>query len=552
MRTDPVAENGVTLKAYAGATGVLLAMNVEPAKRAGLLGFAIHRLRLSKNKRDWLEGGLHFPGVQHKPGAFVSSRQAPIQKFRWSDYAVYPGEDYEYRVHPVYGTPGRLEIQPGPAAAIRTESAGNGEQTVVFNRAAAASQAFARRFADYIASYDAARKARTPAPAMPPEALNWLTRGLLEQILSFIRRAADSSWAIDIAIYEYELPAIIQEVEAAHARGAKVRVVYHAKPGDPQTELNARNLASLPAEIKRARITSRIFHHKFIVLSRIERGRYQPQAVLCGSTNFTENGIYRQANVVHIVEQAAIAREYLGLFEVVFRGDDVRATRLHINDVNPISTSGPLFAGFSPRSGLVDLKQFIDIVNGARRDVLFCTAFDLYDPLQQALLGNANDGVLRYGLQNTRSRITGFHADRNADFAATAMLSSGLEGWLKETTAGQKGNILIHTKLVIVDFTSDAPTVISGSHNLSRPASDANDENFLILRGVPGVFDTYGCELMRLYDHYRFRFHLAQSHKPESVAKPLTLSPDDSWTDVYFTPGGMKNFDRLRFVGAPV
>ena len=86
------------------------------------------------------------------------------------------------------------------------------------------------------------------------------------------------------------------------------------------------------------------------------------------------------------------------------------------------------------------------------------------------------------------------------------MLNSGLEGFLKESTAGQKGNILIHTKLIVVDFTADAPTVISGSHNLSASASNGNDENYLILRGATDVADCYGVELMRLYDHYRFRF----------------------------------------------
>jgi phosphatidylserine/phosphatidylglycerophosphate/cardiolipin synthase-like enzyme len=271
--------------------------------------------------------------------------------------------------------------------------------------------------------------------------------------------------------------------------------------------------------------------------------------------------VYRQANVVHILESADVANQYEALFEVLFRGDNVSATRKFINTVNLIGTSGTLFAGFSPRSKLVDLKHFIEVVKSAKRDVLFCTAFDLYDPLLDSLLGQPHDPILRYGLQNTRSRITGFHADRSADFVATAMLPSGLEGWIKETTVGQKGNILIHTKIVIVDFTSDSPIIISGSHNLSKPASGDNDENFLILSGTPGVSDTYGCELMRLYDHYRFRFKLATQKKsplsPQAgtaavFQKPFTLCPDDTWTDEYFGMDTLKTLDRLRFSGEPV
>lgn len=549
MRTDQLKQNGVTLKAYAGTTGVMLAMDVEPEKRQGLLGFAIQRVQVSKDRANWLEGGLNFPGVEHEAGHNVPTNKAPIQKFRWADYAVYPDKEYRYTVHPVYGTPAKPQLEDGPTADVRTESPSRGEHGVVFNRAAAASQAFSRRFADFLTAYDEAGKHKEPRPEMPPAAYAWLTRGLLDQILNFIERAADLNWALDVAMYQYELPVIVRAIEAARARGANIRVVYHAKPNDKQTEINESNLAGLPALAKRGRITHKIMHHKFMVLSRVSGGVYQPRAVLCGSTNFTENGVYRQANVVHTVEDADLAGQYLNLFNVLFRGDDVKATRNYINETNPIAESGPLYAGFSPRSKLVDLTEFIKIVKNAERDVLFCTAFNLYNPLQQALLGKPQDDVLRYGLQNTRSKITGIHADRTADFAAAAMLKEGLEGWLRETTAGQKGNILIHTKLIVVDFTSDSPIVISGSHNYSKPASDGNDENFLILRDVPGVSDTYGCEMMRLYDHYRFRYHLEKGTRSGKPKQPLMLTPDNSWTVPYFGGNAMKTLDRTRFVG---
>ena len=186
--------------------------------------------------------------------------------------------------------------------------------------------------------------------------------------------------------------------------------------------------------------------------------------------------------------------------------------------------AAPLFVGLSPRSGGADLEAFVAEVEGAQRDVLFCTAFDLQDKLEQALLGKAHDPVLRYGVQNSRSEITGYHRDRTAYFIAAAMLPEGLEGFLKETTAGQHGRILIHTKLIVVGFTSDEPTVISGSHNFSKAASEGNDENFLIFRGDTDVADCYGCELMRLYDHYRIRWHLKRNPEDRSIA----LREDDS------------------------
>lgn len=544
-------ENDVRIKAYAGSTGVLLALNVASNKRDGLLGFAIRRIAHATNDKSWLTGSLHFAGFHHNPSYPINSNVAPIQKFRWSDYRIYPDQEYSYEVHPVYGQPGQLVLEDGPTVTVKTASLESGEQRVLFNRAAAASQAFSRKFGYYEAQLKAAQRARQPVPPMPPAALEWLSRGVLEQILGFIARAQDATWGLDIAIYEYELPAIVQAVEAAHARGAKVRVVYHGKKNDEQAVINRNNLAGLPTEIQHGRLTSKLCHHKYMVLSRIVNGQYQPQMVLCGSTNFTENGVYRQANLVHVLEMPDIAAQYLGLFEVLFNGADTRATRRYINQHNPFDAQSPLFASFSPRSGLTDLSAVVTAVQNARRDVLFCTVFKLYEPLLEALYGAPNDGVLRYGLQNTRSRITGVHTDRTASFSAAAYLTTGLEGFLRETTAGQRGNILVHTKVVIIDFTSDHPTVISGSHNLSEPASSGNDENMLVLRGNTDVADIFGCELMRLYEHYRFRFNLAESRRSGGAAgnKPLVLDSTSAWTDRYYGGDLLKTLDRVRFAG---
>lgn len=416
-----VKQNGVSVKAYAGTTGVILAMNVTPQKRAGLLGFALER-RTGSYPKEWLTGMLNFPGVPHRPGDLVPTNVAPVQKFRWSDYRVYPDAEYEYTIHPVYGAWNKPVVKDGLVVTVKTSGIRAGEHRVSFNRAAAASQAFSRKFPNVENQLNAAIKAKQPPPPLPPDALAWLTRDVLGQIVDFIGRAVDATWALDIAIYEYELPKIVQAVEAAHGRGVTVRVVYHAKRGDEQTTQNEHNLAGLPDAIKRPRVTTKICHHKFIVLSQLAGGARQPQAVLCGSTNFTENGVYRQANVVHVVERADVARQYLDLFEVLFRGDDPPATRRYITAHNPIGGPQPLFVGFSPRSGGADLQAFIQEVKAARRDVLFCTAFDLYDDLEKALLGKPHDPILRYGLQNQRSTITGYHADRTAYFTAAAML----------------------------------------------------------------------------------------------------------------------------------
>ena len=496
---ETAEQDHVSVKAYAGTTGVLLAMNVPDARREDLLGFALHRAGGDK-PAEWLNGMITFPGVEHKPGEPLSTEQAPIQKFRWSDYRVYPDTTYKYEVHPVRGKPDSPKIEDGPTIEVRTESVRRGEHRVLFNRAAAASQAFSRKFPDVDAELAEAKKEGKPQE-LPSEALAWLSRGVLEQINGFIARAADATWALDIAIYEYELSAIIDSVKAALDRGADVRIVFHAAPGDTQTTENEKNLAGWPPDRMRPRVTSNIFHDKFAVLSRV--GRTSAIRSRCCAARPTGPGAASTCRRTSFTLRRAPSSPAgtQTLFEVLFGGATVPQTKKWIDDNDPLPDD-PIVAGFSPRSGEKDLDAFVATIDQAKSDVLFCTAFDLNDRIEKALLGDPHDDVLRIGLQNRPSEITGYHRDRTADFVATAYLKEGLDGYLAEKTR-QPSGILIHTKLVVINFTSAEPVVISGSHNLSAAASGQNDENFLVVRGDTDVADCYGVEAMRLYDHYR-------------------------------------------------
>ncbi|WP_322847000.1 phospholipase D-like domain-containing protein [Pseudomonas sp. B33.4] len=534
------------VKAYAGTNGVLLAMDLTEPRRKGLLGFAIEK---QQGAKPWLFlfNSLTFPSKAHTFPQFhaTPSDIAPLQKFRWADYAVNPGMTIHYRVHLAYGTADAVQLGESLELTITSDDGHPSNQSVIFNRAVAASQAFQRKFPDLDAQISANKN--MPIEAWPDAPRQWLENGLLTRLLGFIERAVDNQWALDIAIYEYQVQAIVDAVNAAFARGVQVRVLYHARPDDEDTTINEASLAALPAASKRGRVTHNIFHNKFMVLSRVDASEErQPEAVLCGSTNFTANGVYRQANVVHVLDDESIAASYLQTFEQIWaQPDDVGTTRNWITEHNPMNPPQALFAGFSPRTGGADLQEFVRIIGAAKKDVLFVTAFSLPDAVLNALLGQPHDDILRYGLQNTASRITGFHADRSAEFAATALLNTGLEGWLRENMKGQKGNLLVHTKAVVTDFTSDSPTIISGSHNLSASASNGNDENYLIIRGDTDLADRYGLELLRFYEHYRFRYFA----KKLALKQVSPLAVDDSWTNDYYIEGDLRQLSRLRFAG---
>lgn len=527
-------KNGIILKAYAGTTGILLAFDIAEKHKDGLLGFAIRRKAGDKNWQ-WLQGLLKFPSAEPPDFKPANSNIAPIQKFRWSDYTVYPDTNYSYEIQAVHGSPGNLSYTKGPVITVKTESCTSGKHRIIFNRAVAASQAYSRRFGQTNPDneddplHDAAR--------------NWLTRGLRQQVESFMKEAKDENYALDLALFEFEYDGFVDLLMELKDKGVEIKVIYHGQPGDKQTTENQKHLEPIPSSSKKARHTSGLFHQKFIILKKKnDDGILTPEAVLTGTANFTPNGLWRQANVVHAIYDSNLAKEYDILFKQLLLSNGMSDTKKHINENHPLRQQELLFQSFSPRSGYPDIDFLEKTINNASSEVFICSAFKLHERITAALQ-NPNPKVSRFGLQNSRTTITGFH--RNKSFTAPAFLKNGLEGFLKESTAKQRGTIYVHLKTIITDFTTDNPTVIVGSHNFSKPASDKNDENFVVIKGDTEVADTYFCEMMRLYDHYRFRYN--QNKKGTGADSTLTLWTDNSWINDYYDPEHIKYDERVRF-----
>src|ERR1700674_5445698 len=223
-----VSNNEIAVKAYAGTSGILLAFNLtDESKHQGLLGFAISRKRqgqVEKIYSPWeamdtdgfkfLNAMQTFPGQAHNAGEPIPTSKSPVQKFRWSDYAVNPGITYTYRVRPVYGTPDKLDLHAPLEVSVSTGTwdmanmlSLPGKQHVLFNRAAGSSQAFSREFLQDNKNINAALKKNKSKPAgkrelppLSPKALAWLSRGVKEGITDFIAQAKDASFAVDVAI----------------------------------------------------------------------------------------------------------------------------------------------------------------------------------------------------------------------------------------------------------------------------------------------------------------------------------------------------------------
>jgi len=118
-------------------------------------GFARVRIatRRSYRRREVLAFGIQ-DFRQHRavstPGILYSTRQHPIQGFTWSDFSAKPEHDYTYEVFALRRTPSNPPESEKVAVDITTESEHGSTRHVHFNRGAAASQEYTRRFGDNV------------------------------------------------------------------------------------------------------------------------------------------------------------------------------------------------------------------------------------------------------------------------------------------------------------------------------------------------------------------------------------------------------------------
>jgi phosphatidylserine/phosphatidylglycerophosphate/cardiolipin synthase-like enzyme len=107
--------------------------------------------------------------------------------------------------------------------------------------------------------------------------------------------------------------------------------------------------------------------------------------------------------------------------------------------------------------------------------------------------------------------------------------------WVEEVTRRQFnaiGHAIIHTKALVIDAFGDNPTVVTGSHNFSKTASNANDENFVVISGNRALAQAYAVNIFGLYDHYRWRQYVLDSEKAKKRVWSH-LSEDADWLKKY-------------------
>ncbi|MEK6276065.1 MAG: phospholipase D-like domain-containing protein [Actinomycetota bacterium] len=557
---------GLTVNAIAGTHVVFFGLDLTKSKRPGFRGFGFKRFDHVEGDTIWLQGLKTFQETEPYPtiGERFSTLYQPIQSFQWADYSAKPGTPYTYTVVALYGDPASLEPRIELELDVATESETGSVHSAFFNRGSVATQEYARRFQN------------KPPDEAGPGAYQWLSRGLLEALVSFLGQAGQG-WEVHGAVYEFQWPEALAAIRQAHLRGAKVTVLYDdiegfdsdGKPTGPflknRKAIDTANIMGLC----KSRAHGKLMHNKFFVLS--ENG--QPKAVWTGSTNLTKNGIFGHSNVGHIVEDPSIAQAFRDYWDRLRADPDVgkiyRDANVTTSPAPPTPWNAVTTAVFSPRGTNLDaLEWYAKIAAGAKHGLFMTFAFGMHEKFKTVY--RTDDSVLRMALMekdwgNPR-KIAQDRLDiqliRNRPNVVVAIgnriVTNSFDRWLAELSRIDPGVHVywIHTKYMLVDPLGPAPTVVTGSANFSKASTDTNDENMLVIRGDKRIADIYFGEYLRLYTHYAFReavkfFMEKQAAGHPEDWKPQFLVDDDKWMDPYFDPSDRtaRNSRRAYFAG---
>ena len=542
-----VTNGDLSVKAIAGAYVVFFGMNFPKNKTAKFLGFAMQRKDHQSGETIWMKGMKTFKETDPNDsiGSDFSSRQHPFQTFQWADYTVSPGMKYTYTIIALRGTATNLKESETVKITITSESEDLNTHGIFFNRGAAASQEYARRFQN-----------KRP-DVVGQAAYNWLSRGLIEALTAFLKQASDASYEILGAVYEFNWLPVLQTLKEVSATGAKVKIVYHAYDDvtTPVTE-EAIKQAGIKGLCKPRKNTIKIDHNKFFVLKK----NGKPVQVWTGSTNISENGIFGHSNVGHIIRDKNIATAYADYWVQLHKDLDGVAMKAWLKKNNPAPPAGAyadMFPVFSPHAGKSVLKWYAALANAAQNALFMTFAFGMNAEFLKVY--DQNDSILRMALMDKK----GMNDKAKAEIDRVRRLpncivavgnnikTNAFDRWVIEIYSIIKGPRVpfIHNKFMLVDPLGDNPVVLTGSANFSDASTSTNDENMIVIRNDKRVADIFFGEYMRMYSHYAFRESL--TFKPNNATDRSHLSSDSSWVNDYYGNTG-RSIRRKYFAGVNV
>jgi phosphatidylserine/phosphatidylglycerophosphate/cardiolipin synthase-like enzyme len=328
----------------------------------------------------------------------------------------------------------------------------------------------------------------TTAPATSGIDFHTLTDGgqrpadVARGIAAFLSQAKTS---LDMALYDvrFETDAgalVLAALLAAVQRGVSVRLLYNVDhpgpiPVPPPPETTPSAIEALPIETRGVAGIPDLMHHKFVVRD--------GQAVLSGSTNWTDDSWSRQENVVVTVDSHGIAYAFALDFDQLW--DTGVVERSGKVDPRPEDVgSARVRAWFCPEHGDALSHRVAKAIGKARERVRIASPVLTSGPILGTLVEVVNEG---------RCDVAGVIDDTQVDQVFGQWRTNGVSEWkiplLKRVLEGApfsgKSSIpwtptsvhdFMHAKTVVAD-----DTAFVGSFNFSR-SGERNAENILEIR----------------------------------------------------------------------
>jgi len=481
----------------------------------------------------------------------------PIQKYVWSDFMVNPGDQVAYRVAPMVGSAGALREDTAHASdwsevvEIGAETAG--QISCYFNRGIVASQWLARLLPEAHPS-DALRTIiATPGDKIR----NFLGGPVHDKLTGLLAETNRDDGHIFAALFELDDPELIKLLQGFGKRAHLVLANGSVKHKGDDENADARADLRMCDVHDRMTAPRALAHNKFMVICDAHQ---TPQAVWTGSTNWTKTGLCTQANNAVLVQNAALAQDYLAQWKTLVECEDASPASLLSANATPRTARGldGTTLWFTPMHGQLDLEQAGEMIRGAKEGILFLmfnpgprgTLFN--DIVDLALPGGQNydpdlyiQGVLNQDPGTAKNPVTLFNRGERIDANADVVLPANIPGpftyWRTELLKLPRTFAMVHSKVIVIDPYGEKPVVMTGSHNMGPKASGTNDENLLLIEGDGDLASQYAGHIMQVYSQYRWRQSVQEQHGKPSWEG---LADDDKWQ--IGAPGSDAGYDKRR------
>ena len=299
-----------------------------------------------------------------------------------------------------------------------------------------------------------------------------LQGSLAEKLIQYIDRAQTS---IHIASFEFNLTPVAEALIAAKKRGVDVLWITDDEFGlEVDSEVEHGQFAMLKkAKIKvidDGRVA--LMHDKFWI--------FDGKTVWTGSTNITDNDIFRNNNNVIIFDSPEIAAIYEREFAEMWDGNFGPKSPSTIADQSVTIDRTPVQILFSPEDNVI--SHLVPLVQKARKSIYFMAFSFTNNKLTDAMLERAQAGLTVTGIFERRASETEYSA-------LPPMFCAGLP-------VRQDGNPgTFHHKVIIIDN----KIVVTGSLNFSDNADESNSENTIVITNTD-IAKLYLAEFQRRWD----------------------------------------------------